>query len=384
MTKTMFRITILLLVLCLVAPSPSHAIFTEIRDSVEREVLAPLSPDKKVNLSRIRRTGRIAVAYPGHLIKLAQFDKHSTPRVTQMIHDRGADYAVIQGHDRPGKPVCALVCVAKGDVNAFQMDACLAENMQVRHAQNHIEFFQPANPNVSWVMEGTDRIRRQEKGASADIGMIVRWFDKVIVKRDGKTTPMDPKDTGVRASDTIQTDGTGWAQIEFIDGSSVTLSNDTALNLLEYADVGKNSSFKASILTGMMRTITGKIVEQNPSGFKMSAPTASIGIRGSTLTILVEGKGKSANTTVFVEDTKRQVHVNKADVPSGFKWIHFQGKSRQERMTDQDRQFINRTFVQPARRANHLPENRPLVKMERRFVTPCLPKWEIQRGGTFD
>ncbi|MCL1889479.1 MAG: hypothetical protein FWF99_03115 [Desulfovibrionaceae bacterium] len=58
-------------------------------------------------------------------------------------------------------------------------------------------------------------------------------------------------------------------------------------------------------------------MDQNPSGFKMTSPEATVGIRGTIVAMRREGN----TTTVYVENTLRRVYVNNIDVPSGLKMV---------------------------------------------------------------
>ena len=72
---------------------------------------------------------------------------------------------------------------------------------------------------------------------------------------------------------------------------------------------------KAHLGKGLLRAITGRIVEQNPEGFALTSPEATVGIRGTIITM----RSDKGRTTVFVENTTRKVYVNGVNVPSGKK-----------------------------------------------------------------
>ena len=150
--------------------------------------------------------------------------------------------------------------------------------------------------------------------ASQDIGTVIAFTPGASVQRDGKTEPLTLQ-AGIRVSDTIQTDAAGRVKILFNDDSSLSLGPDTSMDMKEYADTGGKSSFSAHVTQGVLRAITGKIVEQNPAGFTLSTPKATIGIRGTIVSVRT---GKDS-TTVYVENTLRQVYVNDIKVPSGNK-----------------------------------------------------------------
>jgi hypothetical protein len=182
--------------------------------------------------------------------------------------------------------------------------------------------------------------------ATLDIGKVIAYTSGATMLREGKTEAL-ALHAGIRVSDTIQTDAGGRVKILFNDDSSVSLGPNTTMDMNEYADAGDKPSFGIHVPQGMVRAITGKIVDQNPDGFKMSSPEATVGIRGTIVTMHVEkGQGEQrGRTTVFVENTLRRVLVNGDNVPSGFKWIHSGGSSRQERITPEDRRTIGKEMA---------------------------------------
>ncbi|MDR0467002.1 MAG: FecR family protein [Deltaproteobacteria bacterium] len=152
--------------------------------------------------------------------------------------------------------------------------------------------------------------------ATSDIGQVVTYTPGASILRDGKTEPLALR-SGIRVSDTIETNASGRVRILFDDDTSVSLGPNTTMEMSEYADAGSASAFGVRLGQGVIRAITGKIVDQNPSGFKMTSPEATVGIRGT----IVSMRRQRDSTTVYVENTLRRVHVNNIDVPSGYKTL---------------------------------------------------------------
>ena len=150
--------------------------------------------------------------------------------------------------------------------------------------------------------------------AATDIGKVIAFTPGASVLREGKTEAV-ALHAGIMVSDTIQTDGTGRVKILFNDDSSISIGPNTTMDMNEYADEGSNPTFGVYVVQGVIRTITGRIVDQNPDGFKITTPEVTVGIRG-TIVSLLTGNGVS---TVYVENTLRQVYVNNIRVPSGHK-----------------------------------------------------------------
>lgn len=151
------------------------------------------------------------------------------------------------------------------------------------------------------------------EASAAPIGTVISLTPGVSVLRGGETIPLAVKDP-IEAHDTITSNASGKAQIIFNDDSTVTLANNTSLSMDEFSFDGTEPAFKSHVGQGLIRVITGKIVEQNPDGFNLTTPQATIGIRGTVLDVSVDEN----RTTVFVENTlHKEVYVNNTQVPQG-------------------------------------------------------------------
>jgi len=176
--------------------------------------------------------------------------------------------------------------------------------------------------------------------AATDIGQVIAVVPGAEVLRDGTTEALAVH-AGIRVSDTVRTDASGRVKILFNDDSTVSIGPNTAMDMNEYADAGATSSFGLNVPQGVVRALTGKIVDQNPGGFKITTPEATVGIRG-TIISLRTGKGV---TTVYVENTLRQVYVNNIRVPSGHKITLPGDAARAEPIQPQDRRDLGRDLA---------------------------------------
>ena len=168
---------------------------------------------------------------------------------------------------------------------------------------------------------------------ATDIGRVIALIPGVMVVRDGQKLPLALKDA-VKLHDVIQSDATGRAQIIFADDSTVSIAPRTSLDMREFANEGSGSTFKAHIGQGLARIITGRVVEQNPAGFAVTTPEATVGIRGTILLVRTE----NGKTTVYLENSmRRQVFVNSVLLPQGYKITVPHPDSRPELMTPADR-----------------------------------------------
>lgn len=87
-----------------------------------------------------------------------------------------------------------------------------------------------------------------------------------------------------REGDTIVTGPNALAQLRTADGGLVSVRADTEMKLDKFAYAGEkdsNASFLVSLVKGGFRTITGLIGRANRDGYKVTTPSATIGIRGT-------------------------------------------------------------------------------------------------------
>ena len=85
--------------------------------------------------------------------------------------------------------------------------------------------------------------------------------------------------------DTVKTGDNAWALLTMSDGASLTLRQDSQVQLTKYrynpdGNATENSSV-LNLLKGAIRSITGYIGRTNRAGYMIQTPTATIGIRGT-------------------------------------------------------------------------------------------------------
>ena len=92
--------------------------------------------------------------------------------------------------------------------------------------------------------------------------------------------------------DTIKTGDKTKLQMIFNDETIVTLGKNSHFSVEEYLfEDTKTPSVKFGMLRGAMRTITGKIGKIAPQKFSVETKTATIGIRGTNFSIIIEEDG---------------------------------------------------------------------------------------------
>jgi hypothetical protein len=131
-------------------------------------------------------------------------------------------------------------------------------------------------------------------------------------------TDADPKEikvlqnAPVQSKDVLRTGPKSNLEIGFLDATSCKLGPSTELSIEEYKFVRgqQNSSFKATLKKGKASFATGKMVTENPENFKITTPSATVGVRGclfdlnqeepDRLVINVMEVGKTNGASIFV------------------------------------------------------------------------------------
>ena len=107
--------------------------------------------------------------------------------------------------------------------------------------------------------------------------------DVKVVDADGKRR-MAQRGADFRQGDTIVTGPNSLAQLRTGDGGLLSVRADTEMKLDKFAYAGENdsnASFLVSLVKGGFRTITGLIGRANRDGYRVTTPSATIGIRGT-------------------------------------------------------------------------------------------------------
>ncbi len=151
--------------------------------------------------------------------------------------------------------------------------------------------------------------------AGQEAGTVVSVVPGAFVERNGARMPLEAKAL-VHSGDVLSTDDTGRVRVWMRDDTTLSLGPNTEFDIEEFANEGSKPVFKGK-MTGLARMLTGEIVNANPEGFKVSTPQCSVGIRGTIITV----EANKNATSVYVENTLRQVLVNGMTVPSGSKGL---------------------------------------------------------------
>jgi hypothetical protein len=88
----------------------------------------------------------------------------------------------------------------------------------------------------------------------------------------------------VREGETILTGAGALTQIRLADGGMLSIRGDTEMKFDRFSHAGENdrdSSMFVSLLKGGFRSVTGLIGRLNRDGYRVTTPSATIGIRGT-------------------------------------------------------------------------------------------------------
>ena len=121
---------------------------------------------------------------------------------------------------------------------------------------------------------------------AAEAGTVTHLSGTLSVQRADGTVRILSQKSEVHRGDVLTTQRDSYAQINFTDGSSMTMRPNTQLKIEEYRFVqdqpAEDSTF-LRLIKGGLRTVTGLIGKRgNQDAYKIGTNTATIGIRGSS------------------------------------------------------------------------------------------------------
>jgi hypothetical protein len=174
-----------------------------------------------------------------------------------------------------------------------------------------------------------------------------------VAGRDGAQRPL-AKGAQLDTGDTVRTND-GRAQLRFTDGSYVSLQPNTDFAISDYKFDGKSDDRGFfGLVRGAMRTVTGAVGRVNRNSYRITTPTATVGIRGTggVVQVLPDGATLVIGTSGIWSLTNPAGSI---DVPAGVS-----GLAPKELNTPP-----RETTTQPqARPAEVVPEKREFTKGE--------------------
>jgi hypothetical protein len=161
-----------------------------------------------------------------------------------------------------------------------------------------------------------------------------------VQRADGSVRILSQK-SEVSPGDVLTTQSDSYAQINFTDGSSMTMRPNTQVKVEQYRfaqDRPQEDTSFMRLLKGGLRTVTGLVGKRgNMDAYKIGTNTATIGIRGSSGETLAEDAHQTYTGSYYMQDQNGQV----IDIPEGkMGWIR-DGKIEVTDNADLQRIFLN-------------------------------------------
>lgn len=190
--------------------------------------------------------------------------------------------------------------------------------------------------------------------AGEPVGIIISMYNGAWVERDGGIKESLTLKAPIYRGDTVSTDRTGKAQILFNDDTTVAVAPKSKINIDDFVfNDAKKPYFSVKVLEGASRVISGKIVEQNPIGFKMSSPHGTAGIRGTIVSVVVGPQDdifavESIDPRHFVDISQNTNILNTTrSATEGYSIIVNDNpavQNMQRKTTDEERGLMNEVF----------------------------------------
>ena len=145
------------------------------------------------------------------------------------------------------------------------------------------------------------------------IGSVALAKGVVTARSEVRPLVVMTKGSPVYLKDIIETATRSFAVIEFNDGGKVTLRPDSRFDLNEYDDTAGQEKESFALIKGGLRAVTGAIGKVRPEQVTYSARNTTIGIRGTTLVIVVckEGMDSCHPSSAVNDQGKSDAEDNK-------------------------------------------------------------------------
>ena len=122
--------------------------------------------------------------------------------------------------------------------------------------------------------------------AAADTGTVTQLSGTLSVRKADGSVRILSQRSQIATGDTINTQQDSYAQIKFSDGGQLTLKPNTAVKIENFKfaeEKPAEDSFVYSLLKGGLRAVTGIVGKRSKDKYELGTATATIGIRGTTL-----------------------------------------------------------------------------------------------------
>ena len=177
-----------------------------------------------------------------------------------------------------------------------QEQKTLEQAILVRNVLNNVTR-SPVNLSVMTpVPAGAFKAQRIESPLVGKVVWVKGSFIATLKMNDGKeATRTLEKSSAIYLHDTLVTSKDAQAQIVFTDNTLMTFKPETKFYIKNYEyekkDDGKTvGRYVMDLVEGGFRTITGLIAKTNPNNYQVNTPVATIGVRGTDYTVVLQDK----------------------------------------------------------------------------------------------
>lgn len=148
-----------------------------------------------------------------------------------------------------------------------------------------------------WLVVAVAVIGLQVAFAADPVGKVLMTTGSVSAKASGGERALQRK-SDVFVGDTVVTGKDSQVQLRMNDGALIALGagSEFEVKSYRYNEAGKKDEVALALIKGGLRTITGQV---DKSGYKMTTPAATLGIRGTIFEVHVAADG---TTTVILRD----------------------------------------------------------------------------------
>lgn len=145
--------------------------------------------------------------------------------------------------------------------------------------------------------------------AASTVGQVVFAKGVVTAHQDQGAPRVLGKDADVQAGDVITTGAKSFGVVIFRDGTRMALRANTVFKVDRYEDEPGKEGALMQLFRGGFRAVTGLIAKAGGERFKVRAPTATIGVRGTDFSVRIcdaecraqnQGASRSARTSRVV------------------------------------------------------------------------------------
>jgi hypothetical protein len=138
---------------------------------------------------------------------------------------------------------------------------------------------------LRWIV-GVCFIMASASAFAAGVGAVTHLSGTLSAQRADGTVRILSQRSEVHNGDTLTTQRQSFAQINFTDGSSVTIRPNSKMKIERYSfnqNAPQSDGIVMRLLRGGLRSVTGLIGKRgNQDAYKIRTSAATIGIRGST------------------------------------------------------------------------------------------------------